>query len=124
TFAAGLFHGEFQEELGDVHHTVILIHNDQTAGTHHGTDGKQVVIVNGDVEMLSRNTSAGRTAGLCRLEFLSVGNSAADLLDNLPQGGSHRDLHQTGIVNLSAQSEYLGSLGLFSAHGREPLRSV
>ena len=110
TFAAGFFYGKLQEELGDINHTVCFIHNNQSAGAHHGADGNQVVIVNGNIVMLCRDTSAGRSAGLGSLEFLSVGNAAADLFDNLAKGGTHGDFHQTGIVNLTAQCKYLCSL--------------
>jgi hypothetical protein len=33
--AAGLVHAELQVELGDVHHAVVLVHDDQAAGAHH-----------------------------------------------------------------------------------------
>ena len=84
TLAAGFLHSKFQEEFGNVYHTVILIHNDQTAGAHHGTDGNQVVIVNGDIKVFSRDTAAGRSSGLCGLELLSAGDAAADFLDYGP----------------------------------------
>ena len=60
TFAAGFIYREFQEKFGDIHHTRLFIHNDQTAGAHHGADGDQVVIIDGDIQMGSRNTPAGR----------------------------------------------------------------
>ena len=77
----------------------------------------QVVIVDRNIEMLSRDTSAGRTAGLCRLELLAVRDAAADLFDYLTERGSHGNLHQTGVVDLAAQREYLGALGLLGTHG-------
>ena len=89
TLAAGFLNRELQEELGNIHHTVILVHDNQTAGTHHGTDGEQVVIVNGDIKVLCRDTSAGRTAGLGSLELLAVWDAAADFLDDRAQCGSH-----------------------------------
>ena len=45
TFSAGFIHGKFQEEFRDVYHTGVFVHDDQTAGAHHGTDRDQVVIV-------------------------------------------------------------------------------
>ena len=74
--------------------------------------------------MLGRDTSAGRSAGLSCLEFFAVWNAAADFFDDGAQGGTHGNLHQTGVVNLAAQREYLGSFGLLSAHGSKPLRTV
>ena len=53
TLTAGLIHGKLQEELRDIYHTGIFVHNDQTAGAHHGADGDQVVIIDGNVIILS-----------------------------------------------------------------------
>ena len=74
--------------------------------------------------MLRRDTSAGRTAGLCRLELLAVRDTAADLLDDFAQGGTHRNLDQTGVVDFAAQGEDLGALGFFGTHGSEPFRTI
>ena len=123
-FPAGFVYCELQEKLCDIHHTGVLVHNDQTAGAHHGTDGDQIVIVYGHIQMFRRDTSAGGPAGLGRLELLPAGNASADLFHDLPQCSSHGYLHQPGVVDLSAQSEYFGSLGLFRSHGREPFRPV
>ena len=38
TFAARLIHCKLQEELRDIHHTGVLVHDDQSAGSHHGAD--------------------------------------------------------------------------------------
>ena len=62
--AAGLVHAELQEELGDVHHTVVLVHDDQAAGAHHGANGGERVIVDGGVDELGGDTAAGGAAGL------------------------------------------------------------
>ena len=74
--------------------------------------------------MLCRDTSAGWSAGLSCFKLLAIGDTAADFLDDLTQSGSHRNLNKSGIVDLSAESEYLGSLRLLSTHGSEPFRSV
>ena len=84
----------------------------------------QVVIVDGDIEMLSRDTAAGGAAGLGRFELLAAGDTAADFFDDFPQGGAHGDLHQAGVVNLAAQGEHLGALGFLRTHGGEPFRTV
>ena len=43
TFTTGLIYRELQEEFGNIYHTGIFIHNDHTAGSHHGADGDQDV---------------------------------------------------------------------------------
>ena len=92
TLSAGLLHRKFQEEFGDVYHTVVFIEDNQAAGAHHRADGDQVVIVDGDIKMLCRDTAAGRPAGLCRLELLAARDPAADLLHDFTQSRSHRNL--------------------------------
>ena len=77
---------------------VVLVHDDQAAGAHHGADGDQVVVVDRDIDLLSRDTAAGRAAGLGRLELLAVRDAAADLLDDFAQGGAHGDFHQAGVA--------------------------
>ena len=124
TFTAGFFYSEFQEEFCDIYHTVGFIHNDQTAGTHHGADGDEVVVIDRDIKVLCRDTSAGRAAGLCCFELLAIRDAAADLFDDLAQSGTHWDLYEAGVVDLAAQRKYLGSFGLLSAHGSKPFRTV
>ena len=74
--------------------------------------------------MLCRDTSAGRTAGLCSLELLAIGDTAADLFDDLTQGSAHRDFDQTGVVDLAAQCKYLSTFALFGAHRSEPVGTL
>ena len=124
TLTTGFIDCELQEEFRNVDHAVVFVHDDQTAGTHHGTDGDQVVIVNRDVIVLSRDAAAGRTAGLRRFELLAVRDAAADVFDDLAQGRSHRDLHQTGVVDLAAEGEDLGALGFLGTHGSKPVGPV
>ena len=121
---AGFVHGEFEEELGKVHHTGVFVHDDQTAGAHHGACLDEVVVVDRGIDEGSRETSAGRTAGLGSLELLAVRNAAADLLYDLTQGGAHRDFHKTGVLDLAAECEHLGALGGFGTHGGEPIRAL
>ena len=64
TLSTGFIHGEFQEELRDVHHTGGVVHDNQAAGTHHGADGDQVVVIDRHIHLGGRDTAAGRAAGL------------------------------------------------------------
>ena len=74
--------------------------------------------------MLGRNTSAGRTSGLSRLEFFAVRDSPADLLYDLSERCSHGHLYKSGIMDLSAQGKHFRSFRLLCSHRCEPLRSV
>ena len=118
---AGFVHGELQEELCDIDHAVILIENDETAGTDHAADLCEAVVIDADVIVLSRDASAGRTAGLCSLKLLAVRDAAADFLDDLAERGAHRDLNEAGVLDLAAECKDLGALCSLGTHGSIPL---
>ena len=124
TLTTGFVNGEFKEELRDVNHTVVFVHNDQTAGAHHGADRGEVIVVDGSVDERSGDTTTGRTTGLSSFELLAAGNAAADFFNNFSEGSTHRNFNETGVGDLTAESEYLGTLGGCSAHGSEPFGSV
>ena len=56
--SAGLVDRELQEELCDIDHACVFIHDDESAGTHHRAYGYQVVIVHRCVYESCRNASA------------------------------------------------------------------
>ena len=122
--AAAFIHGEIQEEAGDVHHTVVLVHDDHAAGAHHGAGRDQVVIVHGGVEHVRGQAAARGAAGLHGLERLAAGNAAADFVNDLAQRGAHRHFHKAGVVDFAAQGEHLRALGALGAHGGEPFGAV
>ena len=124
TFAAGFLAGEFQIELRDIHHTGVFVHDDQSAGAHHGTDLREALVVDRCVNMDRRNTAAGRTAGLRRLEPLAIGNASADLFDDLAERCAHGDFHQADVRDLAAEGEHLGALGGLGTDRGIPLRSL
>ena len=74
--------------------------------------------------MFPGETSAGRTAGLNRLEFPSSRDASADFIDNVPQPYSHGDLDNSRVDNVSRKGEYLGACALFRAELPVPLRAV
>lgn len=74
----GFVYRKLKEKLRNVHHTGVFIHNDQSAGSHHGTNGDQIIIVDRYVKMLCRDTSAGRASCLRRFEFLAARDTAAE----------------------------------------------
>ncbi len=70
--------------------------------------------------MLSRDTSARRTARLSSLKGLALGNTAADIVDNLTQGSTHGDFNQTCVVDVTAYGKDLGALALLGTDGCKP----
>ena len=121
---AGFVNGEFKEEFRNVNHAVVFVHNNQTAGAHHGADCGEVIVVDGSVDERSGDTTAGRTAGLSSFELLAAGNAAADFFNDFSEGGTHGDFNETGVGDLTAEREYLGTLGGCGTHGSEPFGSV
>ena len=113
-----------QEELGNVNHAGILIHNDQTAAAHHSTGSNQGIVINRQIQHAFGQTAAGRTADLYSLKLFAVGNTAADIIDNLAHGNTHRHLCQTGIIDFAGQSENLGALGFFGTQPAVPVCAV
>ena len=122
--AAAFVYGEFQEELGNIHHAGVLVHDDEAAGAHHAADGKQVVVVDGCVDETGRDAAAGGAARLRGFEFFAARDAAADLLDDGAQRGAHGNLYKAGILDLAAQREHLGALALLGAHAGEPVRAL
>ena len=49
-FTAGFVNGEVEEEAGDIYHTGVFIHYDETAGAHHGADGDKRIVIDGGVD--------------------------------------------------------------------------
>ena len=59
--------------------------------------------------MLFRQTSAGRSADLYGFKLRAFFESAADIINDLTQGTSHRHFDQTGIFDCTGQGECFGS---------------
>ena len=113
-----------QEELGNVNHAGILIHNNQTAAAHHSTGSNQGIVINRQIQHAFGQAAAGRTADLYSLKLFTVGNTAADIIDNLAHGNTHRHLCQTGIIDFAGQSENLGALRFFCTQLAVPVCAV
>ncbi len=124
TLTAGLIDGEVEEELSDINHTVVLVHDDKTAGADHSADRCERIVIKGNVDIFSRYASAGRSAELCSLELLAVCYAAADFIDNGGKRSTHGDLNETCVVDLTAESEYLGTSSLLAAGLCKPLAAL
>ena len=64
--------------------------------------------------------AAGGSAELGGLEFLSLGDAAADVIDDGAQGRSHRDFHEADVVDVAGEREDLRPLALFGADAGVP----
>ena len=68
-FTAGFIADKVHEIPRCIHHTGILIHDNESAGTHDCPQAGQGFIIHRRVQMCLGQTSAGGTAGLNGLEF-------------------------------------------------------
>ena len=124
TFSAGFVADEFHIEFCNVYHAVVFVHNDCAAGTHHGTESNKVIKVDGNVEFVSSDTAAGRTAGLDCFEFFVIGNTAADIVNKFAEGCTHRNFNKADVVYFTAKSKNFGSFGTGGAIFGEFLYAV
>ena len=124
TLSAGLINCEVEVELSYVDDTVILVHYNHSTGTHHGTDSLESAEIDRRIEVLLCDNTAGRTAGLHSLELLAMGDSAADIIYDLAERCSHRNLYKTRVADLACEGEYLCSMAILGTDGCEPLAAV
>ncbi|EJW99720.1 hypothetical protein EVA_12173 [gut metagenome] len=116
--------GKVQEEFSHVNHTGIFVHNNKSAAAHHCTCCDKRIIIYRQVKHGFRQTAAGGAADLNSFEFLAIGNTAANIINNFTHGNTHRHLCQTSIVNFACQSENLGALGFFCTKLAVPVSTV
>ena len=105
TLATRLCCGKSQEELGQLYHTGILVHDDHTTGAHHGACLTERVKIDLEVQARGGQTTTQRTTRLHGLEMLVIENAATDVKDDLAHGDAHGDLDQTGVGDLARQSK-------------------
>ena len=100
-FSAAFTLDEIHKKFSDIHHAGIFIHDDQSAGTHHGADFNQRLIIDLDLQVLFGDAAPAWTADLDRFEFLIIWNTTADFEDNITDSGSHGNFDQTGQIDLT-----------------------
>ena len=110
TFAAGFVYGKIEEELGNIHHTVVLVHYYESARAHHTAYRRKIVVVNGSIHKRSRYASARGAACLSSLKLFAAGYAAAYLLNYFAESCTHGDFDKSRIFDFAAESEYLCSL--------------
>ena len=98
-----------------------LVHDDHAARAHHRADLGQLVEIDAHIEVLLGDAAARGAARLDRLEFPSFGNAAADLEDDLPEGRSHGNFDEPGVVDLADQGEDLRPLAPLGTDARVPV---
>jgi hypothetical protein len=79
----------------------VFVHHHHAAGAHHGAGPGQGVEIHRGIQKVGGQTAPRRPADLHRLELLLVGNAAADVENQLPQGHPHGDLHQSRMGHVA-----------------------
>ena len=83
TFSTALILRKIHKEPGNLHHTSVVIHDNQTAGTDHCSHLLKRIKIQIDIQMPCNQTSAGRSADLYCLKFTVLFDSAADIVNHL-----------------------------------------
>ena len=83
-----------------------------------------MLIVDGSVKVLLRQATTRGATSLHSLELLTVLHATTDVVDNLTQGGTHGNLNQAHIINLTGQSEHLGTLALLGTDLSKPVSAL
>ena len=117
---AGLVLAEIHEEAGHVDGALVFVHDDEAARSHDGAQLDDGLVIDRCVQVLDRDAAAGGTAQLGCLVLLPAGDPAADVIDDGPQRGSHRDLHEADVVHVSGEREDLRPLAFFRADAGIP----
>ena len=78
----------------------------------------QVILGGADAQ-----TAAGGAADLDGFKASAL-DAAADVEDDLAQGGSHGNLDQAGVVHVSGEGDGLGAVVVLRAHGFVPVRTL
>ena len=120
--AAAFVLGEVHEEPGHFHHTGLVVHDHKTAGANHGSHLLEGIEVQGQIQMLLGQAAAGGAADLHRFELGAIPHTAADVEDDLPQGGTHGHFDQAGVLDVARQGKSLGARAVFRADGAVPVR--
>ena len=124
TFSAAFSLGEAHEKSCHFYHTGILIHNHKAAGSHDCVKLFHRVKVKGNIQLILHQTAAGRSADLYALKSGSALQSAADIINNMAETGSHWNLYQSCVFNRPCQREGLRSRAPLCADGTEPVGSL
>ena len=74
--------------------------------------------------MLTGNTTTGGTANLCGLVVLVIGNTSANIINQLTQRSAYRHFNQTSVTHRASQSKDLCALALHSAEFSIPLTTI
>ena len=123
TLAAGFILRELHEKSGDAHHAGLVVHHHQPAGTDHGADVFQRIKVQRHIQHGWGQAAAGRAADLHGFEIFAghfaviVNHSAADMVDNLSEGGAERHFDKAGIGDVTGERKSFSAGRVGRSHG-------
>ncbi len=108
--STGFVDGEVREKPGRINHAGQIVHDHESAGTHHRSCIIQGVEVHFRVQKEGGQARSGRPANLHSLILPFIKNSSSDIKDNLSQGCAHGDFDQPNILHGACQGKHFGSL--------------
>ena len=123
TFSAGFGLGKGKEKLCNVHHAVVFIHDDHSAGTHDGTDLGRESKSTGRSRYCSGIQPPEGPPVCTALNFLIADDTAADIKDYLPQGYPHRHFNKSRILDFAGKGKNLGAGRRCGSYPQKPVRA-
>ena len=123
-FTAALTLCKVHEESGNFNHTGILVHNYETARTHDRIERFDRIKVQRTVDLIFDQTSTGWSTDLYALECSAALETAADVVNDMTEAGSHRNFDKTGILDRTGKGECLGSRASLCSDGTEPVSTL
>ena len=122
TLSTGFIYGEVQVELGNVYDTVILVHDDHTTASHHGTDAHQRPEIDGGIKIRFGDNTTAKGPPVCtalNLRLLAIPPPISKTISRkvVPMGTST----QTGVSDLTGKGKDLGSPAVSGTNLAEPV---
>ena len=122
--AARLGAGELDEVAGDVDHAIVVVHHHHAARAHDRAELAERFVVDRRVEQFVRDATAGRTAGLHRLDRVAAHAAGAGVVDEARQRRAERHFDQAGVLHFADQRKDLGAGAGDAAGLGEPSRPL
>src|ERR1700722_7274237 len=122
--AAGFVGVEMHDPPGHVDHAGVFVHDHYAAGTEHGADFGDGIIIHGHVGFRGGEHRARAASGNDRLQFFAVADTAANILDQTLHRKAHRQLVNPGLIDVPGNREHAGSSVFRSAQPGIPFAAL
>src|SRR6185437_1863783 len=99
--AAGFMRVEMHDAASHIHHASVFVHYDVAAGTEHGADFRNRIVVHGDVDFVGAEQWAGTAARDYGFQFFPITHAARYFFDQAAQGKAQRKLVNSRAIHVT-----------------------